>query len=85
MSVQDLQDSLEKVAEQADGFAGMLSKFMQQNSEDLEEVEKALVGTKTTTSSDVKSALDEAARAIDDAKKAMEDAAMAARNYANSI
>lgn len=85
MSVQDLQDSLEKVAEQADGFAELLTRFRDQNQEDQEEAERALDGTKTSTGSDVKSALENATRAIEEAKKAMEDAAMAARDYANSI
>jgi len=85
MSVKDLQDSLEKVAQQADGFAGLLTKFAQQNSEDLDAAMGALDGTKSGADGQVKSALDDATRAIDEAKKAMEDAAMAARSYANSI
>lgn len=85
MSVQDLQDALERVAQQADGFTELLAKFDAQNSEDLGEAQAVLLGTKTSASDDVRSTLDEAGRAIDEASKAMKDAAQAARDYANRI
>ena len=85
MSVQDLQNSMEKVAEQADQFAELLARFMQQNADDLGAVRAVLEGTKTPVLDEVRAALQGAATSIEDAKRAMNDAASAARDYAKSI
>lgn len=85
MSIQDLQNSLKRVAEQAREFEDQLSKFKSSNDEDLTDARNILVGTTTGTDGVVASALGEASQALEDAKRAMADAAEAADSYARKI
>lgn len=85
MAVEDLQESLAKVEQQANSFAELLGGFASSNEEELETALDALRGNKTGTDGAVRTALQEASEAIAKAKSAMESAAEAARNYANNI
>lgn len=85
MSVQDLQDALARVAEQAESYSEQLKKFKAKNDEDLEDAMKVLEGTRSGADSDVQAALDEASESLDEAARAMSDAASAANDYAQSI
>jgi len=85
MSVRDLQETLRKVAEDADTFKDLLGKFLKQNSDDLSDAVKALDGNTTGTEGAVRASLNSAKTALESAKSSMESAATAARNYASSI
>lgn len=85
MAVEDLQESLAKVEQQANSFAELLKGFVASNQEELDNALAALRGNKTGTDGAVSAALTEAGQAIEQAKSAMESAAQAARDYANNI
>lgn len=85
MSVQDLQASLQRVADQARGYDDLLKKFKSKNDEDLSDAQEALSGNRTGTAGEVKSSLDEAGAAIEEAARAMDEAASAAEAYAQNI
>ena len=85
MSVRELQDTLHKVAEDADAFKDLLGKFLAQNEEDLSDAMRALDGNTTGTDGAVRASLNSAKSALESARASMADAAEAARDYASRI